>query len=105
VRRGRPGRGDGRRAPQLSDPTLRIRLQPRAGRNEIAGERAGAIVVRVTAPPVEDRANEALCKLIAKRLGVGRGRVSVVKGQRSRDKTIHVEGVAPEAARRTLLGA
>jgi uncharacterized protein len=48
---------------------LRVRLQPGASRSEIAGERDGAILVRVTAPPVEGRANEALRKLIAKRLG------------------------------------
>src|SRR6266550_4092266 len=51
---------------------IRVRVQPRARRSELAGERAGALLVRVTAPPVEGRANEAVCRLIAKRAGVSR---------------------------------
>jgi uncharacterized protein (TIGR00251 family) len=81
---------------------LEVRLQPRAGRNEIVGMRDGRLVVRVAAPPVDDRANRALCKLIAKRAGVARGRVSVVRGERSRDKVVRVEGAGPGALRRSL---
>ena len=47
-----------------------IRLQPRAKREEVVGERAGAIVIRVTAPPVDGKANAALCAFIAKAAGV-----------------------------------
>jgi uncharacterized protein len=72
---------------------IEVRLQPRASRDEIAGERGGRIVVRVTAPPVEGAANAALCKLIAKRARVARGRVSIVQGGRFRDKRVRVEGV------------
>jgi uncharacterized protein len=82
---------------------LRVRLQPRASRNEIAGERDGAIVVRVTAAPVDGKANAALCKLIAKRLGVAPSRVSVVRGERSRDKVLRVDGIDAQAARRALV--
>lgn len=82
--------------------TLAVRVQPRAARNEIAGERDGALVVRLTAPPVENRANEALCRLIAKRLGVARTRVSVRKGARSRDKVVQVEGLSSEEIARGL---
>jgi uncharacterized protein len=105
VRRRRPGRGDDRRAPQLSRTTaeLKVRLQPRARRDEIAGERDGRILVRVTAPPVEDRANGALRRLIAKRVGVAKSCVKIVRGQRSRDKSLVVEGIDGEAARRRLL--
>ena len=81
---------------------LRVRLQPRASRDEIKGERDGRIVVRVTAPPVEGAANAALCKLIAKRAGVARGRVTVVRGERSRDKTVRVAGVDPAELRAGL---
>ena len=81
---------------------LEVRLQPRAGRDEIAGVRDGRVVVRVTAPPVDGRANKALCELIAKRAGVARGRVTVVRGERSRDKVVRVEGADPEALRRAL---
>ncbi len=61
------------------------------------------LVVRVTAPPVGGRANDALCRLIAKRARVGRTRVSVVRGARSRDKLVRVEGVE-ESRLRSVLG-
>jgi uncharacterized protein YggU (UPF0235/DUF167 family) len=65
---------------------IRVRVQPGASREEIAGERAGAFVVRLTAPPVEGRANEALCKLIAKRVGAANGRATVGRGARTRER-------------------
>ncbi len=81
---------------------LAVRLQPRAKRNEIDGERAGALLVRVAAPPVEGRANEALRKLLAKRLRVPRGAVTVVSGESGRDKVIEVEGLDEAELRRRL---
>lgn len=83
---------------------LSVRLQPRAQRDEIVGERAGVMIIRVTAPPVDGRANEALCRLVAKRAGVAPSRVSVVKGHRARDKVLRIEGLAPEALERKLSG-
>jgi uncharacterized protein len=83
---------------------IRVRVQPGASREEIAGERAGAFVVRLTAPPVEGRANEALCKLTAKRVGVANGRVTVVRGARMRDKVVRVEGIGEAEVRRALRG-
>jgi uncharacterized protein (TIGR00251 family) len=81
---------------------LRVRVQPRAARDEIVGERDGALVVRVSAPPAEGRANDAVCALIARSLRVGRTRVRVVRGHRGRDKIVHVEGVAPAELRSRL---
>ncbi|MQA73887.1 MAG: DUF167 domain-containing protein [Solirubrobacterales bacterium] len=83
---------------------LEVRVQARAGRDEIAGERDGRILVRVGAPPVQGRANRAVCRVIAKRARVPRGAVSVVRGERSRDKLVRVEGLA-EAELRRRLGA
>ena len=71
---------------------MKVRLQPRASANEIVGERNGALVVRVTAPPVDGKANEALIKLIAKRLGVAKSKVKIVQGESSRDKVIEWPG-------------
>jgi uncharacterized protein YggU (UPF0235/DUF167 family) len=59
--------------------------------------------VRVTAPPVDRRANEALCRLIAARAGVAASRVAVVCGAKARDKVVRVEGVDPTALRERLL--
>jgi hypothetical protein len=81
----------------VSDARIAVRLQPRASRDEIVGLRDGILVVRVTAPPVDGRANRALCKLVAQRAGVPASRVSVVRGARSRDKLVAVEGVEPDA--------
>jgi uncharacterized protein (TIGR00251 family) len=84
---------------------LRVRLQPRAGRTEVVGERegvVGVVVIRVAAPPVDGRANEALCAFIAERAGVPKRSVSVVAGERSRDKVVRVDGVESIAVRRAL---
>jgi uncharacterized protein len=81
---------------------IRVRVQAGAGRDEVVGVRAGAVVIRIAAPPVEGRANEALRKLIAKRAGVAKGRVSVVRGERGRDKVVRVEGVGKAELRRAL---
>jgi uncharacterized protein (TIGR00251 family) len=80
-----------------------IRLQPRARRDEVVGERAGAIVIRVTAPPVDGKANAALCAFVARAAGVPPSRVSVVRGQTSRDKVVRVEGIDEELLKNALL--
>ena len=81
---------------------LNVRLQPRARRTEIVGERDGALLVRVTAPPVDGKANAALCKLLAKALGVAPSTVTVVRGQSARDKVVRVDGIEADAALRRL---
>ncbi len=78
-----------------------MRLTPRASREEIVGPRDGILAVKVSAPPVEDRANVALRKLIAKAVGIPPSRVEVVRGQKGRDKLLRLQGVgASEAAKR-----
>lgn len=66
--------------------------------------RDGILQARVTAPPVDGKANRALCKLIAKRLGVAPSRVSVVRGEKSRDKLVRIEGVDELAIKTVLEG-
>ena len=58
--------------------------------------------VSVAAAPVDGRANAALCKLIARRAGIARGRVSIVQGERARDKVVRVEGMALDELRSLL---
>jgi uncharacterized protein len=69
---------------------LGIRVIPRAKRDEVGGERAGRLVVRTTAAPVDDKANEAVRKLIAAHFGVPIRRVEIVAGHHSRDKVVSV---------------
>jgi uncharacterized protein (TIGR00251 family) len=81
----------------MEQARIRVHLIPRARVNQISGERAGALLVRVTAPPADGRANAALCALIASQLGIARGRVTVVQGHTSRQKLLQVQGMdAPE---------
>ncbi len=86
----------------MPDADLKVRLQPRAKRNAIIEERDGVLRVSVAAAPVEGQANAALCKLIAKRAGLARGRVSVIRGERSREKVVRVEGLPADELRRAL---
>ena len=72
---------------------IAVRAQPGARRTEIVGIRDGVLVARVGAPALQGRANEALCRLLARSLGVRRSQVSVVRGEGSRDKLVRVEGV------------
>ncbi len=79
-----------------------VRVVPRAGREAIAGLHGESLKVRLTAPPVEGKANQALTNLLAKRLGVAKDQVEIVTGHRSRQKTVAVKGVSSEEAGRRL---
>ncbi len=76
--------------------TIRIRVTPRAKRNEITGLQDGVLRVRVTAPPEGGRANEAVVELLAEALAVPRSRVAIVRGHRARSKVVEVEGMSAE---------
>jgi uncharacterized protein len=82
------------------DLTIDVKVTPRASRDEITGMRDGVLVVRVTAPPVDDAANRAVVKLIAKRAGVARSRVRIARGQRARRKVVAIDGAGPEVLAR-----
>jgi uncharacterized protein len=66
------------------------------------GERAGEVVIRVTAPPVDGKANAALCDPVARAAGVAPSAVRVLRGAGARDKVLRVEGVAEADLRRAL---
>jgi uncharacterized protein len=85
------------------EATIPVRLRTRARAQALIGIRDGVLEARVSAPPVEGRANKALCRLIAKRAGVPPSRVSVVRGERSRDKVVRVEGIDSGELRRVLI--
>jgi uncharacterized protein (TIGR00251 family) len=73
-----------------------VRVTPRASRDSIEGEFQGALKVRLTAPPVDDRANDALRQLLANRLNLPVSAVRIISGYKSRTKRVEVTGVAPE---------
>jgi uncharacterized protein (TIGR00251 family) len=77
----------------VSRAKVLVRVQANARRDEFVGIREGVLVVRVTAPALDGRANQGLCRLLAKRLGVGASSVTIVRCQRLPDKVVEVEGV------------
>jgi uncharacterized protein (TIGR00251 family) len=78
-------------------PDLRVRVQPRASRNEVTAWRDGVLHVRLTAPPVEGAANAACRDFLAEWLGVRRAQVELVSGEKSREKRFRVSGLTDEA--------
>jgi uncharacterized protein (TIGR00251 family) len=81
-----------------------VRVQPRAAHSAVEGIHGGALKVRLTAPPVEGAANDALIELLAERLDVPKRAVTIVSGAAARTKLVQVSGV--DAARvRALVAA
>jgi hypothetical protein len=86
------------------DTLIRVRVQPRASRDEILGWRADDVLgVRVTAAPVEGQANAAVARLVATALGLPRSAVTVARGERGRDKVLRVAGLSAEQIRARLI--
>lgn len=81
---------------------IKVRVQPRASKNGLAGEMEGAIKVRLTAPPVDGAANEACCKYFAELFGVAKSNVAIASGHTGRNKLVRVEGVDEAKARLVL---
>jgi len=74
--------------------TVTVHLQPRASRSEIKSQPDGSLLVRVTAPPVENAANQALLQLLAKTFRVSRSSLSIIRGVKSRQKVVEVAGIS-----------
>jgi uncharacterized protein (TIGR00251 family) len=70
-----------------------VRVQPRASKNEVSGAMEGALKIRLQAPAVEDRANQALCEFLAELLKRPKAAVRILSGERSRSKRVEVWGV------------
>ena len=81
---------------QADGVLLSVKLQPRASANEIGDALGSELRIKVTAPPVDAAANEALVKLLAQQLDCPRNRVELLRGHTSRHKTIKLHGLAAE---------
>lgn len=88
---------------RLADGTivLAVHAQPGAKRTEISGLHGEALKIRVAAPALEDRANEALIEFLAKRFGVARRDVTLLSGAKSREKRFEIRGSAMDPERLT----
>ncbi len=81
---------------------LTLHIQPGAKRTECAGLHGEAMKIRLAAPPVDGKANEALIVFLAKTLGVPKSNVDLISGETSRAKRVRVDGVDAETVRRVL---
>lgn len=77
--------------------TVSVRVVPRSSKEGVAGCEGGVVRIRLNAPPVEGKANEALVRFLAKELGVPKGRITLVAGERGRSKIVRVAGLTREA--------
>ena len=84
---------------QTNAVVFAVRVQPRASRNAVEGEWQGALKVRLTAPPVDGKANAALCVFLAEQLNIPRSAVRILAGERSRNKRVEVRGVTVKQIR------
>ncbi len=83
---------------------MSVKLQPRASANEICAPVGDELKIKVTAPPVDAAANQALVELLAGRLDCSRGRVELIRGNKSRHKVVKLHGFSPEEALQKLFG-
>ena len=84
---------------------LRLRVSPGAGKSGIVGRHGDAWKVRVTAPPENGRANDAVLRLLADALSMPRASVTLVSGHTGRDKIVLLDGVGPAQTERRLVSA
>ena len=82
---------------------LLVKLQPRASKNEIGTALGDELRIKVTAPPVDAAANEALVKLLAGQLDCARNRVELIRGHKSRHKVVKLHDFTPEEVLKKLL--
>lgn len=87
-----------------TDVVLPVVVQPRASRDAVAGLRGNALKLLLTAPPVEGAANDACLRLLAGLLGVSRARLSIIRGEKARQKLIRIAHVTAEELRARLQG-
>jgi len=88
---------------QADGVLLSIKLQPRASRNEIGDTLGTELRIKVTAPPVDAAANEALVRLLADTLDCPKSQILLLRGHTSRHKTIKIAGLKPEEIVNRLL--
>lgn len=91
-----------RALPTATGVRVSVHVQPRASNDAIVGVHGDALKVRLTAPPVEGAANEALIKLLAATFGIPARAVTIVAGSSSRTKIVELEGVSEDRVRRLV---
>ena len=86
-----------------ANTTLQIKVLPRSSRNDIAGKENDIYRIKLTAPAVEGKANKALLSFLAKRLGIPKTQIQIHSGERSRTKSIRIQGLVPDDVEARLI--
>jgi hypothetical protein len=81
---------------------LSVKVQPRASVNQVGEAMGNELRIKVTAPPVDSAANEALIRFLAETLGCGRGRIELLRGHTSRHKILRIRGLSLDAVAAVL---
>jgi uncharacterized protein (TIGR00251 family) len=81
---------------------MEVKVQPRSSRNELVGFQEGVLKVKLTAPPVEGEANQALISFLAEVLGTSKRNVVILRGETARLKLVGVHGISPAEAENKL---
>lgn len=82
---------------------LHLFIQPKASRNEVIGPHNGEIKIKLTAPPVDGKANEELIEYLSEIFSVSKKQILITKGESNRHKTVEITDISPELAQRLLL--
>jgi uncharacterized protein len=98
----KPKKSPHRNEAETTPVQFAVRIQPRASKNEITRMDDGRLKIRLTAPPVDGAANEALVKFLADQFNVARSQVEIVSGHTGREKVVRIAGIGKEAAGRLL---
>jgi len=86
----------------MPDTILKLHVTPRSSRSEITGWRDDVLCVKLTAPPVKGAANAAIVKFIADALGVRKSQVTLISGEKSREKTLRITNLSESDLHRLL---
>ena len=86
----------------MKETLVKIYLQPKASKNEIVGPYRDGIKVKVTAPPIEGKANDTLIRFLAKELGISPSSIEIIKGHHSHEKTLRISGTLDQELMKKL---
>jgi uncharacterized protein len=82
--------------PKGDSVVLSCRVQPNSSKEGTGEIKNDALIIRLNAPAVEGKANDALIRFLSKRLGIAKSRITIIQGERNRNKLVSVQGVSPE---------
>jgi uncharacterized protein (TIGR00251 family) len=88
----------------MKETILKVYLQPKSSKNEVVGPYRDGIKVKVTAPPIEGKANEFLIRFLAKEFGISPSSIEMIKGQHTREKILKISGDVDQELLKKILG-